>query len=133
MDQEGVLKRLATQCDQFQVPHGTWIIFTKGEPHKGVGKVFFESGKLVVISKDWSDALDAPEDVVDAIYFAAKHFESEGRTDCKIYAILNDEPQFTMRRVSVLCGRKEILVSASHFPLPGTKEGKIVSVEEVLR
>lgn len=130
--QETVLKGLAGECSQFSTSDdGTsWLIASKSEPHRGVGQLWFEHNKLILVSKKWETAPKAPIDVGEALYFAGIHFIQEGRnTGCGIGTIQDDSPDGTYRRFTIVCGRKELRVEFSRHKVLGT----IVEVAEYLR
>lgn len=110
MEQAPVMRSLTRECAARAVGvEGTmWDLTPKGKTSGSVGSVFFVSGKLDLVSKKWADGDSI--DLAEGLYFAVRQFVSEGRKECTLDADQPDTPGFAVKRVTLRCGSKDIIV-----------------------
>jgi hypothetical protein len=127
MEQASVLNNIAPQCEHFpESDDGTiWMVRERG---RTVGHLRFQSGKLRLVMKEWTNDAKTPVDVGDAVYFLAHHLETEGCTNGRLISSQVDEPDHNIRRFEVVCGRKALRLTATHSKVLGD----FLEIEEVL-
>lgn len=112
--QEAVLEDVARQCNVNQVQDSRqWLLLTKEKPFRLFGAVDFTAGRLTRIQRDWSAAAADAVDVAESLYFAGNRLLAEGHTTCVLETSEQGGLGFSIRRLSLKCGRKEIVVSST--------------------
>ena len=113
-ERDVVMHPLASACDLKPADSEgkSWKLYEKGNHSVEIGSVMFFSGKVGLVTKAW--ATDGDEmGLADALYFASRGFVIEGRhASCSIGADQFDEPGISARRVTITCGRKDIVLVA---------------------
>ena len=106
-----------------------WLVKAKsGTPPTYYDTVYFKSGQLASIHKNWS-----PQDqqknyeLGRAIYRLLRTFEKEGNSLCTIDTAEGGNPEAEMKRAALICGKKRIEVLLSD--IGGSRN---VSLNEIL-
>jgi hypothetical protein len=123
MNQAAVLREAGRYCDaKVMVPRQIdsqveiWDLFTKGRAPIRVGGVDFDGGqKVMSLHRDWANEADS-EQLVQALYLAAKEFIAEGRTACTLQADQSEDTMLSTKRVTIQCGAKSIVILGAHGP-----------------
>ena len=68
-----------------------------------LGEIIFKNGRLTLVFKRWAETKSA-EDLVIAMYGAAKDFESRGLSRCQLAAGERVLPGESHRYIDVICG-----------------------------
>jgi hypothetical protein len=130
MELQAVMELVSRQCDSKPVDREAkmWKFYPlKGDRANSIGGVYFVAGKLAQISRHWSSGSDMLE-LAEGLYFAVRNFTRENRTTCYLTADQTDEPDVSFKRVTITCGRKNIIVVAGR----GTKGFRDAGITENL-
>ena len=106
-----------------------YLINSKTGPFSSYGSLEFKGKKLTKVSKSWGLGVTSAQKYSDVLVGLLLRFQEElNNTSCSISGQRKEEPQVSLKQVSIYCGRRRIELTS--FESDGSKQIQIDEIVE---